>query len=32
VKNLRRKLAADPGEVIATVLGVGYRLVPGRDR
>ncbi|MDG4773697.1 response regulator transcription factor [Solwaraspora sp. WMMD792] len=32
VKNLRRKLAADPGEIIATVLGVGYRLVLGRDR
>jgi len=32
VKNLRRKLATDPGEIIATVLGVGYRLVLGRDR
>jgi DNA-binding response OmpR family regulator len=32
VKNLRHKLATDPGEIIATVLGVGYRLVLGRDR
>ena len=27
MKNLRRKLATEPGEIIATVLGVGYRLV-----
>jgi len=32
VKNMRRKLATDKGEIIATVLGVGYRLVLGRDR
>ena len=32
IKNLRHKLGGDPGEVIATVLGVGYRLALPRDR
>jgi DNA-binding response OmpR family regulator len=32
VKNLRRKLGGDPGEVIATVLGVGYRMALSHDR
>jgi DNA-binding response OmpR family regulator len=31
VKNLRRKLGADGGEIIETVLGVGYRLGLARD-
>jgi two-component system alkaline phosphatase synthesis response regulator PhoP len=32
VKNLRRKLGADGGMVIETVLGVGYRMGLDRDR
>ncbi len=32
IKNLRHKLGGDPGEIIATVVGVGYRLVLSRDR
>jgi two-component system alkaline phosphatase synthesis response regulator PhoP len=32
VKNLRRKLGADAAEIVATVLGVGYRLGWSRDR
>jgi DNA-binding response OmpR family regulator len=32
VKNLRRKLGPDGAEVIATVLGVGYRMGLERDR
>jgi DNA-binding response OmpR family regulator len=31
VKNLRRKLGADGGAVVETVLGVGYRLGWSRD-
>lgn len=31
VKNLRHKLGTDPGAVIGTVLGVGYRMVASRD-
>ncbi len=31
IKNLRHKLGTDPGEVIGTVLGVGYRMVASRD-
>jgi two-component system alkaline phosphatase synthesis response regulator PhoP len=31
VKNLRRKLGANGGEIVATVLGVGYRLGWRRD-
>jgi DNA-binding response OmpR family regulator len=31
VKNLRRKLGADGGEIIETVLGFGYRLGLHRD-
>ncbi|NNJ62940.1 MAG: response regulator transcription factor [Dactylosporangium sp.] len=32
VKNLRRKLGPDGGEIVETVLGVGYRLGLNRDR
>lgn len=32
VKNLRRKLGPDAAEIVATVLGVGYRLGWSRDR
>jgi len=32
VKNLRRKLGPDGGEVVETVLGVGYRFGLARDR
>jgi len=32
VKNLRRKLGASGGEIVETVLGVGYRLGWSRDR
>jgi two-component system alkaline phosphatase synthesis response regulator PhoP len=32
VKNLRRKLGDTGGEIVATVLGVGYRLGWSRDR
>jgi two-component system alkaline phosphatase synthesis response regulator PhoP len=31
VKNLRRKLGADGGGIVETVLGVGYRLGLSRD-
>jgi DNA-binding response OmpR family regulator len=32
VKNLRHKLGPDAGQIVATVLGVGYRLGWSRDR
>jgi DNA-binding response OmpR family regulator len=32
VKNLRRKLGDAAGEIVETVLGVGYRLGWSRDR
>ncbi len=32
VKNLRRKLGPEAGEIVETVLGVGYRLGWSRDR